>query len=118
MTLSAGGWHRLRRAGFIDTEIAEFDQATTTDGQLQPTIDLNKPIWQAVMRSRYRWVQDKINRGWTKAQISDKIGEYYSKKGTSPWDFLKAEYRPARKTDFAMAAKRRAQRRLRRAGLR
>ena len=119
MTVSRNGWSRLRRAGFLDSEIIEFDQATDSTGNLQPQINLNTPVWQAAMKSRYDWIQDKVARGWTKQQIISMIRNYYAKSKTaSPWDFLKAEYRPAKKTDFITALRRRTQKKLRKARLR
>jgi hypothetical protein len=118
MSLPTGGYTRLRKAGFLDSEIREFDSAIDKEGKPQPDIDLSSPVWRAVMRSRYEWTIDKIKRGWSKREINTIIKAYYNRKNSSPWDFIKAEYRPARKTDFITALRRRTQAKLRKSGLR
>ncbi|HEC64168.1 MAG TPA: hypothetical protein ENI23_02610 [bacterium] len=110
MTLSFEDAERLQNAGFIPYEIEEFSSAITSDGQLQPPIDLNSPVWTAVIKSRNDWLIDKITRGWSQDEIENSIMSYYAaKRERSPWDFLRAEYHPPTKIDYKSAIRRRAQ---------
>ena len=108
MTLSFDDAARLRTSGFLDWEIEQFASATDAKGKLQPPIDLNAPVWQAAMKSRGDWVDDKIARGWTKEEIDGEImGYYWRKAERSPFDFLKLEYAPPTKVDYREALRRR-----------
>ena len=102
---------KLKAVGFTAYEIGEFSKATDPSDVSQPLIDLDSPLWQRVMDSRRKWVDDKINRGWTEFQIENAFDEYYRKgKEPSPWDFLKAEYKPPLKRDYYEGVRARKQR--------
>ena len=110
MSLSETDAERLRLAGFLQHEIDELSEARTADGKGQPPIHLDSPAWQATMESRRRWLDDKLNRNWTEDDIQREIIGYYEKGSQrSPWDFLKAEYKPPKKIDYIDARRRRAQ---------
>ena len=83
---------RLRRAGFIDYEIAQYNYMVAADGSPQ-MIDLNTATWQATLKTRRNWVDARRAEKWTDQEIYDAIMGYY--KGRSqgtPFDFLKAVY--------------------------
>ncbi len=104
MSLTSYDSERLSRAGFLDYEIQQLASATAPDGSPQPSIDLSSPAWQSTLESRISWVQDKVGRGWTKEEIENTLMNYYSgASDRSPWDFLKAEYRPRKRVDYLTA---------------
>ena len=104
---------KLKAVGFTAYEIREFSKATDPSDVSQPLIDLDSPLWQRVMDSRRKWVDDKINRGWTESQIENAISEYYRKgKEPSPYDFLKAEYKPPLRRDYYEEVRARKQRQI------
>lgn len=105
--LSSSQVGRLRRAGFIDYEIAQYNWAVAADGSPQ-IIDLDTATWQATLSSRRKWVERCRALGWADFQIRDAIMNFYKSKAHSPWDFLKAEYIPPKKTDFRVGVKRRS----------
>lgn len=110
MSLSIADATRLREAGFLQGEIEELSEAKDTSGKDQPPILLDSPVWQAVMKSRQEWWVDKVNRNWTEEDIQREIMGYYERdEKRSPWDFLKAEYRPPKKVDYIEARRKRAE---------
>ena len=109
MTLSFDDAAKLKTSGFTDYEIEVFATAVDTEGKPQPPIELGKPVWQRVMKSRRDWVDDKINKGWTVEEIEGELMGYYKRKAErSPWDFLKIEYVSKAKVDYRAAVRRRA----------
>ncbi len=110
MTISFEDAKRLEAAGFLEYEIAAFALAIDGEGKPQPPVILDSPVWLRVLASRREWVDDKIERGWTDEQITETLMDYYRRKEErTPWDFLKAEYRPPMKVDYTAAIRRRAQ---------
>ncbi len=108
MTLSSADAERLLAAGFLEGEVRELAEAKSPDGKDQPPIDLNSPVWQSVMKSRQEWIQDKVARNWTEEEILREIMAYYERgEGRSPWDFIRAEYKPVKRADYLDARKRR-----------
>ena len=96
---------KLKRSGFIQEEIEEFSAQN---------IDLGLPVWQDVINERKAWIIDKVDRGWSRDDIKQALSDYYAKgKKRNPWDFVKANYKPPKKIDYLVAAKKRAQLRLR-----
>lgn len=85
----------LRNAGFIDIELQKFESADAfPNGPLE-----NFPAWMTMMDSRREWVEDKINRGWTEDEIERELANYYRHDSRrTPFDFLRAEYRPPKKS--------------------
>ena len=105
---------RLKRAGFIPMEIYRYDAGVGPDNEPQPPIDLNSPLWQTAMQTRFEWMDDKRRRGWSDTEIGNEIANYYARgRKRTPWDFLKAEYRPPKRVDYIAAVRRRARRRAR-----
>jgi hypothetical protein len=101
MPLSEYNAQRLRDAGFVKFEIDEFANAVDSKGKAQPPIDTDSPIWNSVMNSRMRWVEDKIARGWSQSEIEEEILNYYRRdERRSPFDFIRAEYKPPKKTNY------------------
>jgi hypothetical protein len=108
LTISANDAARLRQAGFLESEIEGFANAVTSDGKPQPPIDIDSPVWQAVLESRREWWVDKIDRGWTEQEIINELQNYYRRDAKrNPWDFIKAEYKPPRKKDYMEIARKR-----------
>lgn len=101
---------RLRRAGFVDYEIAQLNWAVAIDGTPQ-AINLKAQAWEATLSTRRKWIDSLRAQKWTDQQIFDNIMHFYtSDKGRTPWDFLKAEYKPPVRTDYAKARRERARR--------
>lgn len=101
MTISFEDGERLKAAGFLDWEVGKFAEAVLVDGQPQPNINLNSPVWQRVIESRRNWIDDQAARGSTSEEIATTIMDYYGRGAKrSPFDFLKAEYKPVKKRDF------------------
>jgi hypothetical protein len=113
LSISFEDGERLRAAGFLEWEIEKIAEGTLPDGSPQPPINLNSPVWQRVTESRRNWVDDKIARGWSEADINTNIMDYYvrSPKRT-PFDFVKAEYKPVKKRDFWLEIRLRNQRKV------
>lgn len=110
MSLSFEDAGILRSAGFTEWEIAKLAEGTRPDGTPQDPVELNKPMWLKVLKSREEWIADKIERGWSAEQIEDNISSYYARSPKrSPFDFLKAEYKPVGKRDFWAEIRHRAQ---------
>lgn len=109
MALSFSDAAELRDDGFQDFEIEQFASAKTPNGLDQPAIDIHSSLWQAVRHSRREWYDSKLKRGWTNYQIVDEIRRYYRKRSDrSPFDFLKAEYKPPQRLDYISAVKARS----------
>lgn len=110
MPISQYDADRLSEAGFTAYEIEELSRAETGKGEPQPPIDTDKPVWQSVMNSRRDWVEDKLSRGWSWMEIRMEIENYYRKDvKRSPWDFIRAEYRPPKRMDYVEMIRRRSQ---------
>jgi hypothetical protein len=104
MTISSNDSDKLRQAGFTDWEILEIANAKTPDGKDQPPINIDGDAWKAVLKSRKEWKDDKIKRGWLDKEIENEIMNYYLKDTRrTPFDFLKAEYRPRKRIDYLTA---------------
>jgi len=109
LTISANDAAMLRQAGFLESEIQGFAEAKTTDGKDQPPVNINSPVWQAVIESRREWWIDKIDRGWTEHEIVAELENYYKRDSKrNPFDFIRAEYKPPRKKDYMDIVRKRA----------
>lgn len=92
----------LFKMGFSSNEIRSLDEKDNNP------IDLNSPQWESTITSRQSWFLDKIEKGWTDNEIYAAIQSFYNKdKNRTPWDFLKAAYRPPKKVDYFTAIKNR-----------
>jgi len=109
LTISSRDTDILRHAGFIESEIEGFANAMTTKGEPQPPIDIDSPVWQAVIESRKGWWIDKVDRGWTEHEIVAELQNYYRRDSKrNPFDFIRAEYKPPRKVDYMDIVRKRA----------
>lgn len=110
MGLSYADVVQLMNDGFQDFEIEEFSQGRTPSGRSQPAVNINSPLWESVRRNRRNWYYDKRNRGWSDVEIRDEIRRYYlRRRERTPWDFLKAEYKPPMRLDYKTTIKARAE---------
>jgi hypothetical protein len=106
MTISAKDAEILRDAHFLESEIESFANAVTSSGNPQPPINIESPIWQAVLTSRREWHDDKIQRGWTQEEIVAELENYYKRdKKRNPFDFIRAEYKPPKRKDYMEIAR-------------
>jgi len=88
--LSENDKYKLRRSGFIEYEIRKLDDAKTPSGDSQ-NIDLSKPQWKSVMKSRLKYVSELLQAGKTKNQIGNLIKDYYRNPKHSVWDIIQAD---------------------------
>lgn len=110
MTISQSDAELLASAGFTNREIMELANAKTLKGADQPPININSPAWQRVLESRRQWWTDKLERGWEEGDIIREIENYYKRdEKRTPFDFLRAEYRPPKRIDYMEAIRRRHQ---------
>jgi len=101
LSISSEAAQQLLDAGFLGSEVQDIAEAKTSDGKDQPPIDINSPIWQSVMKSRRDWWQDKRDRGWSEEEIITELMNYYRRdKSRTPYDFIRAEYKPPKKVDY------------------
>lgn len=101
MTISSRDAERLAHAGFLRSEIEALANAKTATGADQPPINLDGPAWRAVLNSRSEWWVDKMDRGWTESEIREALGNYYRRdESRTPFDFLRAEYKPPKRVDY------------------
>ena len=116
MSLSAKDSTRLRRAGFLNYEIQYFGGAVAPDDAYQPKVDLNSATWINAMSQRRKWWQDKMAKGFNVPDIKNTLINYYRKRGArkrTPYDFIRAEYKPPGKLkDYLHAIRRRAKDRM------
>ena len=101
MTLSANDAQRLKNAGFTDYEIDLLSNAKDPEGKDQPPINIDGDAWKATIKSRSDWWDDKIAKGWNRQEIINELMNYYQRdERRTPFDFLKAEYRPRKRVDY------------------
>ena len=101
-----------RNAGFLVQEAKEL-----TYGSKGVKIDARKVFNSRPARrariNRQGWIRNLIDRGWTIKEIEREARTYYTRDTKrSPWDFIRAEYKPRLKKDFKdyrEAAKQRAE---------
>lgn len=102
---------QLIEDGFLPFEIHAMMNAKTSSGAKQSTIPINGKAWGAVRRSRIKYIVDLKRNGWSGDEIKVKISQFYRGKNKSAavFQWLKMEYKPARKVvDFQAAVQRRA----------
>lgn len=106
MTLSYYDGQQLKSYGFSDYEIRELSEAKTPGGNPQPPIDIRSQLWKDIIRSRMNWWIDKYTSGWEDYEIDGEVDNYYKRDARrTPWDFLKAEYRPRKRVDYWAAVR-------------
>ena len=78
--------------------------------QRPQVLDLTTIVWSKVLRRRTALIDKWIASGKSLEQFNKKIMSYYtSTKKASIWDWVRVEYRPARKVkDFTAALSKRA----------
>lgn len=100
--------HMLLSAGFLNREIRQLFSG-------MGVVDMmNSAPFHAMLTERRRWVNDLRKKGYKPSQIIKAIQEWYdSSDKSSPFDFLRREYKPPLKVDmkeYRDAARRRAER--------
>ena len=104
---------RLKRHGFLEQEISEWNWGTTPDGYPQ-VINLDDALWQAAMSSRKAWVDRMRGADVPDDEIRGAIMGWHRKSmWRTVWDFLRAEYNQAvagrRLTDYEKARQKRSE---------
>jgi hypothetical protein len=102
---------QLIEEGWLPFEINAMMGAKTPSGTAQQNIAINGKAWGAVRRSRIRYITDLRRNGWSGDEIRLKISNFYRGKDkvSAVWQWLKAEYQPAKHIeDFTEAVQRRA----------
>jgi len=109
--LSKADKYNLISEGWLPFEISAMMGAKTPSGTPQSKIAINGKAWKAVRSSRIRYITDLRRNGWSGDEIRLKIANFYrgKDKGSAVWQWLKAEYHPAKHIeDFTEAVQRRA----------
>jgi hypothetical protein len=109
--LSKADKFNLISEGWLPFEISAMMGAKTPSGTLQSKIPINGKAWKAVRSSRIRYITDLRRNGWSGDEIRVKIANFYRGKDkvSAVWQWLKAEYQPAKHIeDFTEAVQRRA----------
>lgn len=90
------GW---RKAGFMPYEARELTVGHKNPFDAQKVFD-SVPAQEA-RTFRKKIIDEQIKMGWTKKQIRDNILDFYLRsKSASPWEHIRAEYKPRLKKDF------------------
>ena len=92
----------MRRCGFLPLEIDSFMKAKVpgASGKMQDVVKIgNSKPFNDMLKHRATFCMELKRKGIGKVEIMSRIKQHYnnSDKKNSPWDFLKAEYRPPRK---------------------
>lgn len=82
----------MATVGFLRREIEAFDNATTRDGRLQD-LSYHSYTFEAMVESRIRYWQRLTRLGWSRQKILSRLAKFY-KRGGSPFEFLRLEYKP------------------------
>lgn len=100
-TLSSKQEKILFDAGFTDKEIRIFDQAKQPNGEYQPAMDIDNPVWKEAIRERserVRRIQEEYIKAYGKPLRrewqSRRFNQFYTdKKMSDPFDWLKVAYK-------------------------
>jgi len=114
-TLNRAQKEYMYKHGWLIKEIQAFANARTPDGKRMQNFDFMAAPFQSMLKSREQYVNKLKNLGWDDTQIRQRINMLYIRQRgkTSPWDFLKIEYRPPTKlSDNAWATKLKAKLRI------
>jgi len=102
-------YHGWLNAGFLPEEAEELTYGSK-GVKVGAEKVYNSRTGRAARRERQRWVRDLLLRGWTEEEIAREARAYYARDSKrSPWDFIRAEYRPPMKKDYREAARRLAE---------
>lgn len=90
------GW---RKAGFLPFEARELTIGHKYGYDAKAVFD-SEPA-KSARAFRTQIIKQQIEMGWTKQQIIDNIIGFYTRgKGSSPWEHIRAEYKPRKVIDF------------------
>lgn len=100
MVTYEGIYQSWLNAGFLPEEAQEL-----TYGSSGVNVDslavYNSRTGRATRVSRMDWIRNLTAEGWTLEEIMREAREYYYRDAKrSPWDFIKAEYKPRQIKDF------------------
>ena len=107
---------QLRRDGFMPWEIQELATALAPDGTPQ-VIDIYSGTWTQARENRKHWIKvlhahtkTKLGRRLTQVDVNRLVLNWYAQdKERTPWDLIKAEYKPPKMlSDYQSARKKRA----------
>ena len=107
---------QLRRDGFLPHEIQELATAIAPDRTPQ-VIDIYSATWTDARNARKNWIKTldrycktKLGRRATQVDVNKLVMSWYQQDKTrTPWDLIKAEYRPPKMlSDYQAASKKRA----------
>lgn len=104
---------RLRQSFFTRREVDAFDFAYNPQtGLPQPYIDLDLPVWQAVMRRRKNIAYRRATQYYddTGAKLTRfRLERMIDSQGVDPWEWVKLEYKHGKKkiADFSATMKER-----------
>ena len=86
----------LRDEKFNDHEVKNL-----LEGWSKTTRTIDSPAFVAMRESRIKWWNSRVRYGWKPRQIWRAIANYYDKPYHNPFDWLRKEYKPARRIDLA-----------------
>lgn len=101
MPISHSDAQFLRTQGFTLKEIIHLSEATSPDGTLQPTVDIDSPVWRSMISDRIeivniirdQWFADR-GLPMTQRQLDYVINQWYAQGILKDvWDWIKATYR-------------------------
>lgn len=88
-----------RKDGFTPFEARELTQGHGV--KVDSLLVLTSKPGMAARKARRGWVHDRRNEGWTWKEIRDALkAQYIRDRKLTPWDFIRAEYKPRQKVDF------------------
>ena len=95
-TLNQAQKRYMYNHGFLLSEIKAFANARTPDGKKMQNLDFMAAPFQDMIKTRETYVARLKQQGWNDLQVRQRINMLYTvKRGkSSPWDFLKIEYKP------------------------
>ena len=92
-------YNNWRVAGFLPFEARELTVGHGKEFDARKVFD-SIPAQEA-RAFRLKIINEQIKMGWTKKQIYENILDFYTRsKSASPWEHIRAEYKPRLKKDF------------------
>ena len=117
MSMSLKNQQALLRDGFLQSEVTEFAEAVAPDGSPQH-INIESKTWLQARENRRNWIKmlqkhcvEKLGRRLSQTDINKLVVDWRAQDSSrTPWDLIKASYRPPKMLgDYAEAKQRRAQ---------
>jgi len=103
---------KLKRAGFTEREINEYQWSVSEKGKPYVT-SIDTPLWRDVIQDRKDLVAKLSSQGWNRSEILSGIDKFYTMRGNfDPFDWLKAEYRNPKKVGYRRSERKRVKRRI------